>query len=161
MVVERLEDRVLLTSTLYVDFGDRFPVAGLTGTVGTLRTATSGVAGDPAVAGPNMDKDMNGDYGHTPKVVSPIKLTLETLGSNRYTYLGTPLGNSTFRTLKKLKILDSKLPSDFTKILASGARSLKTIYLRMCERRGPFLRTVTDTCPNLVSIVVSLEPLKK
>ena len=62
MVVERLEDRVLLTSTLYVDFGDRFPVAGLTGTVGTLRTATSGVAGDPAVAGPNMDKDMNGDF---------------------------------------------------------------------------------------------------
>src|SRR3954471_13917255 len=60
--VERLEDRVVLTSMLYVDFGDRFPVAGLTGTVGTLRTATSGVAGDPAVAGPNMDKDTNGDF---------------------------------------------------------------------------------------------------
>src|SRR6186997_306709 len=60
--VECLEDRFVPTSTLYVDFGDRFPVAGLTGTVGTLRTATSGVVGDPAVAGPNMDKDLNGDF---------------------------------------------------------------------------------------------------
>ncbi len=28
--VEQLEDRRLLTSTLFVDFGDLFPVAGLT-----------------------------------------------------------------------------------------------------------------------------------
>jgi hypothetical protein len=63
LLMEQLEDRRMLTSTLYVDFGDRFPVAGLAGTVGTLKTATSGVAGDPAVAGPDMASASNGDFG--------------------------------------------------------------------------------------------------
>src|SRR5262245_16215201 len=59
---EALEPRRVLTSMLYVDFGDRFPVGGLTGTIGTLKTATSGVAGDPAVQGPDMDGSTNSDW---------------------------------------------------------------------------------------------------
>lgn len=37
--VERLEDRLLLTATLYLDFGDRFPHGGLIDTVGNFRGA--------------------------------------------------------------------------------------------------------------------------
>ncbi len=54
--------RRVLTSTLYVDFGDNFAAAGLVGTIGDLKTDTSGVAGDPAVSGPDMDGDTNGDW---------------------------------------------------------------------------------------------------
>lgn len=50
--VELLEDRLVLTSTLYVDFGDRFPVGGMTGTVDELINTTAG--NNPAVNGPDF-----------------------------------------------------------------------------------------------------------
>lgn len=81
--VEPLESRMLLTSTLYVDFGDDFPVGGFTGTVATLRTTTSGVAGDPAVNGPLMDKDLNSDFAG-PATDDEDAFTITSF-NNRYT----------------------------------------------------------------------------
>lgn len=50
--LESLEERSLLTTTLYMDFGDLFAAGGFTGTLGTLQTATN--SGDPSVAGPDL-----------------------------------------------------------------------------------------------------------
>src|SRR5262245_21022106 len=52
--LETLEDRTVLSATLYVDFGDRFPNGGLTGTVDNLINLTHN--GNPAVNGPPMDQ---------------------------------------------------------------------------------------------------------
>lgn len=48
LLAERLEDRTLLTSTLYVDFGDNFPGGTLSTTVGDFDSHVSG-------ANPDMD----------------------------------------------------------------------------------------------------------
>ena len=50
LAVEPLEERRLLTTTVYVDFGDRFPAAALTDTIGHLTSTTSGA--NPDIDGP-------------------------------------------------------------------------------------------------------------
>jgi Metallo-peptidase family M12/RTX calcium-binding nonapeptide repeat (4 copies) len=50
--LEILEDRLVPTTTLYIDYGDRFPAGGLTDTVGRLRTAQA--PGNPPVDGPDV-----------------------------------------------------------------------------------------------------------
>src|SRR5215469_11249192 len=50
--LEHLEDRLVLTTTLYIDYGDRFPTGGLTDTVERLRTAQA--PGNPPVDGPDV-----------------------------------------------------------------------------------------------------------
>ncbi len=51
LMVEQLEVRDLLTSVLYVDFGDNFPADGLDMTVGQLRGA---IAGNVGIQGPDF-----------------------------------------------------------------------------------------------------------
>src|SRR5882724_7600143 len=55
---ETLECRRLLTSTLYVDYGDSFPGGVLTTTIGALKNTTNG--GNPNVDGPQLT-DKNGN----------------------------------------------------------------------------------------------------
>src|SRR5262249_4306087 len=50
--LEHLEDRLVPTTTLYIDYGDRFPTGGLTDPVERLRTAQA--PGNPAVDGPDV-----------------------------------------------------------------------------------------------------------
>lgn len=52
-LLERLEDRTVPTSTLYVEFGDRFPTAGLTGTMNDLVNRST--PGNPVINGPQLD----------------------------------------------------------------------------------------------------------
>lgn len=63
--LERLEDKLNPTATLYVDFGDLFPIDGsgrnvLTDTVGNLKTAVNGA--NPSVHGPQLDDASGGAY---------------------------------------------------------------------------------------------------
>src|SRR5262245_18323316 len=51
-LLECLEERVTPTATLYVDFGDRYPSSGLTGTIEDLVSHTHN--GNPAVNGPDL-----------------------------------------------------------------------------------------------------------
>src|SRR5258707_49074 len=55
---EALECRRLLTSTLYIDYGDSFPGGVLNTTIGALKSTTNG--GNPNVDGPQLT-DANGN----------------------------------------------------------------------------------------------------
>jgi hypothetical protein len=55
-LIEGLERRLLLTTTLYIDYGDRFPAGTLTTTVGAIDNTT-------AVGNPNMDGPLLFDGG--------------------------------------------------------------------------------------------------
>lgn len=57
---EQLEDRTLLTATLYVDFGDRFPSGVLNTTVGALDTHVFGA--NPDIDGPVLSDSTGADY---------------------------------------------------------------------------------------------------
>ena len=66
-VLEVLEARALLTTTLYLDYGDRFPNNQLTATVGALDNTTSG--SNPNIDGPlltDANNNPNGRGGGTP-----------------------------------------------------------------------------------------------
>src|SRR5438128_1591449 len=60
LCLELLEDRTLLTSTLYVDFGDRFPNGVLNTTVGDLHSHTYGA--NPNIDGPTLLDTNQNDY---------------------------------------------------------------------------------------------------
>src|SRR5262245_53249537 len=57
---EALEDRLLLSSTLYIDYGDAFPAGVLATTVGALDNTTNGT--NPNIDGPALIDAANNNY---------------------------------------------------------------------------------------------------
>lgn len=57
---ESLEERLLLSAVLYVDYGDNFPDGGLNTTVGAINSTTSG--SNPDIDGPTLSDSAGADY---------------------------------------------------------------------------------------------------
>src|SRR5262245_19649977 len=68
LVFEELEGRILLSSTLFVDFGGSFPVGTLSTTVGDLDNHTSGM--NPNIDGPVLTDGAGNNYAaNTPVAI--------------------------------------------------------------------------------------------
>lgn len=66
LTLEYLEDRVLPTATLYIDYGDRFPGGVLNTTVGGIRSTVSG--SNPNIDGPQLFDSSGTNYASATSV---------------------------------------------------------------------------------------------
>lgn len=97
-ILEVLEDRVVPTTTLFLDFGDAFPTAGLSMTVQQLRTTLAGPNLTEAASGSlrNSDRltfqpfasqvnfDYNGDGANDARDAATLRATILTLVQRYY-----------------------------------------------------------------------------
>lgn len=133
-VMDTLEDRVVPTATLYVDFGDRFPVGGLIDNIGNLKTAMA--AGNPSIAGPQLFDATGTNY---PDATSFTYTSFNTnYGSNSAT-MRAQIMSMVQRFYAPLDITVVELTSSFQSVNGHNVRaaaSLNDISLTLGANEG-------------------------
>jgi hypothetical protein len=118
MVVECLEDRALLTSTLYIDYGDRFPGGILNTTVGALDNTTNGA--NPNIDGPVLSDANNNLYANGTAVAITSVNTLMGAGAAAFRATLTALAQ---RFYEPFDITVVELTADLQNVNGFNARA--------------------------------------
>jgi hypothetical protein len=124
LVFEELEGRILLSSTLFVDFGDNFTNGTLNTTVGALDNTTSGT--NPNIDGPVLTDSAGNNYAaNTPVAIQSFNSV----------YTGNSAAAATDRTAIMDLVQRFYAPLDIT-VVQNSAASLNDISAALGANEG-------------------------